>query len=426
MDGKRDMMEGGRRKTKLWAGLGIALAVSAALILGALKSGIFLGAGERILLAAVNTVSYKSPLAEDVGILAVLFSDGYTADMELKAQGVTVEAQYRCGLSEKQLAGSVELGFLPAVDFLVSVTPSLARIQLPILDGRILTYHYLEEKRGYLTKIFREEDLDRIDSALKGFFPEDDRQSVWLEMSKALAKWYLSLDFERAGTKEFEVNGEKRKCAGYKLPGANAYLSVLLEEWEHISEERGNEWTEYVELGETLWYLRYVTENIQDLDVTFYLYKNRLVCIQADADGEEFQVLLESDGKGNLKAEYVVNGEPLAQGSREIGTFEEKYEYHIAYDDEDWVDMWLEYGTESGELVFGREDNDSALELQGSLQRQGESLALHIDKAEWNGEDIKISVALTVEEGASMEAMEGEEVDLGSLPESQWWWLNWF
>ena len=112
MDGKRDMMEGGRRKTKLWAGLGIALAVSAALILGALKSGIFLGAGERILLAAVNTVSYKSPLAEDVGILAVLFSDGYTADMELKAQGVTVEAQYRCGLSEKQLAGSVELGFL--------------------------------------------------------------------------------------------------------------------------------------------------------------------------------------------------------------------------------------------------------------------------------------------------------------------------
>lgn len=416
------------KKTKRWAGLGIAAAVLAVALFAAVKSGMFMGAGERILLAAANTVGYESPLTEDIRVLAKLFSGSYTADMKLKTQGAAVTAQYRCGPSEKQLAGSVDFIFLPAVDFLVSVTPSAVRIQLPDLDGRIFTYHYLEEKSGYLTKIFREEDLEKMDSALRALFPENDGSKVWPEMGKAFTQWYFSLDFERVGSREFEVYGERKKCAGYKLTGANAHLSRLLEKWEDISEESGNEWTEYAELGETLWYLRSVTDNIRNMDVTFYLCKNRLVCILAEADGEEFQILLESDGKGNLEAEYTVNGELLIQGSREIGDAGGKneyhivYEYHISYDNRNWVDMLLEYEAESGAIDFLREDNDSAWELQGSLNRQGESLALHIDKVERNGEDINMSAVLTVEEGASMEEMEGEEADLGSLPQSQWWW----
>ena len=419
-----------KNKNMLWISLGIVVAVLVAAVsaaaAAAVKSGLFMDNSGKVLLALTNTMAYRSHLAEDLAPFLVLAEDDYTLGMEVEMpeENAKVEVQYRSQPSEKQLEGGIDVSYFPTIHFFASVNSEKVKIHIPFLDKRIFTYNYTEKKTGYLTEIFSEYELEEVDAFFETLFLERREESVGEILSSPILEWYRSFKLEKVGAKEFEVNGKERKCAGYQFTVVSEDMVKLIEEMEEIClgnypEEIYNPYEYYFD---EMWYM---FNDMQDLDVTFYLYKNKVECIHIEGDGEELDILFESDKKGNLDMEFIFMDETVMEIERNITDSVE--ECIIREYDYDEFSLEMKYNFQSGDYTIDMEDYYDEYSLQGNVQSDAKSAEVTMEITDYYGEELNIKIS--VEKGASMEALEGEELDLGNMSEDDWydlvdnfWW----
>ncbi len=412
-----------KNKTKLWIGLGVAAAVLvvavSAVVAAVLKSGILMSNSGKVLSALANTMAYRSHLAEDLAPLLSLAEDDHTIsiEVEMPEEDAAVEIKYRSQPSEKQLEGGIDITYLPTIHFIASMDSEKVRIHIPFLDKRIFTYNYMEEKTGFLAELLSEEELEEMDAVLESLFREQGEEHVEAILSGRMMEWYHSFELEKAGTKEYEVNGTARKCTGYRFTVTSEDMLNLLEDMDEVlfgnyPEELYNP---YADFFDELWY---TCSDMQDMDVTFYLYKNRVECIHMEEGGEELDILFESDKKGNLDVEFIFMGETVLQIRRKItDSIEECRIRGYSYGGY-LLDMVYHYKT--GDFTVDIEDDHGEYYfLEGNLQSDAKSAAVTLETADYYGDELNLKI--TVEEGASMVALEGTEVDLGNLSEDDWY-----
>ncbi len=427
-------------KNKLWIGVGIVVAVLVVMVsaaaAAAVKSGAFVDNSGKVLLALGNTMAYRSHLAEDLAPFLVLAGDDYTLGMEMEMpdENAKLEIEYRSGTSEKQLEGGIDIAYLPTIHFIAAVTPDEVKIHIPFLDKRIFTYNYTEEKTGYLTELFTEYELEELDAFFETLFLEQKEESLGEILSAPILEWYQSFKLEKVAAKKFEVNGKERKCAGYQFTVVAEDMVELIEEMEDIVFRNYPEeiYNPYEDFFDDMWY---IFSEMQDLDVTFYLYKNRVECIHVEGAAEELDILFESDKKGNLYMEFVFMDETVMEIERNItDSVEECNIYGYDYDE---FSLEMRYDFRSGDYTIDMEDDYDELSMKGNVQSNAKSALVSMeitDDYDYGGEldflmSVELNFLISVEKGASMEALEGEEVDLGNMSEDDWydllddlWW----
>ena len=419
-----------KNRNKLWIGLAIAAAalvvVVSAAAAAAVKSGVFMSNSGKVLLALTNTMSYHSHLAEDLAPFLILAEDEYTLGLEIEMpeENTTVELQY-CSLpSQKQLTGGVDVSYFPTIHFIAEVTPEKVKLHIPFLDKRIFTYNYTEEKTGYLTEMFSAYELEALDTFFETLFLEPGEESLREILSSPILEWYHSFELEKVEAEEFEVNGKERKCDGYQFTIVSEDMVNLTEQMEEICFGNYPEgiYNPYEYYFDELWYM---FSDMQDLDVTFYLYKNRIECLRVEGNEEKLDILFESDTKGNLDMEFIFMDETVMEIERNITDSVEECIIR-EYDYEDYY-LGMTYNFQSGDYAIDMEDYYDEYSLTGNVQSDSKSVTVTMETTDDYGDELNFK--LSVEKGATIEALEGTEVDLGNMSEDDWydllddfWW----
>ncbi len=236
--------------------------------------------------------------------------------------------------------------------------------------------------------------------------------------AEILMKWYQSMEFEKAGTREYEVNGQKKECTGYRLTLVSEDMTELLTDLEDLifAEYPDSLYNPYGDYFDMLWYL---FEDMPDMDLTFYLYKNRVEGILMEsAYGEEVEIICESDKKGNLEIDIDFMGETMVEMERCITGSAESYGFR-EYDSDS--ELEFTYDFRSGDMMFDMEDFYSEYSFQGNLQSDAKNVTFTMDYVDYDGEETGFKV--WVEKGAAMEEVEGEELDVGAMSEEEWYEL---
>lgn len=412
--------------------IGVAAAVAALALIGivvfaCISSGLFLGKGNKVLLAINNTFNGKYRLAEDLDVADILTSGKYTVGTELDAEvdgeDLILTASYANSGNDKQISVSGSYDYIPDVSIVAALTKSELKLQgSPVIDDYVFIYNYTKEKDGALMELLEDElgndeaqaCIALIDLACKKAYSGDKLSK---EFTKIIVEEYQSLEYEKVDKKEFEINGKDRKCEGYKTEITEDNLVNILEKWEEVLQKEAKDLNGLVEdlTGTEVSTEDLIDELIDELDfsdieLTFYIYKNELACITIEVEKEEIEVLFTNE-KDSQTMEMVYDDETImelvveSEGHTETYTMESMgYEYGV-----------IEYDYKSGNVEFDFYDGEIVGE--GLVESGAKEKSLEILELEMYGEDMGTG-RVFVRSGADMHKFSGEKFDIGNASES--------
>lgn len=415
----------GKSKRKWFIALGTVAVVFLVIFVG-VKSGLFLSKSNKVLAALVNTLEDQPHLIQNLEALNLLSEDSYTVGAAVKMDDgwdkIAYDVQYSVSSSEKQASGNISVdsywGEEYDIDFVAAITSSQVKLQLPEMDSRVFSYNYKEEKDGYLTQILNDDGIEAIDSMCEALYSTKEQKDLQKKISKIVLKEYQSLKFKKVGKEEFEIDGKDRKCKGYQTTITEDNLVNICDEIEQVIEEKYGDTLEeaYIDIDDVFDDLCDELEEVPDIDVTFYLYHNKIACVSLEAEGEEVQILLKGGEKGMQNIEVVVEdyGTVMELKSSVKGTTE-KYQLEI---DETEVGT-LEYNYKSGDFTIESGRYYDSISIEGNLQGSSKEMTLSVDEFEDDYGD-ELEFTLYIKKGASMQKLKGTEFDLGNASEEEW------
>lgn len=394
-----------------------AVAVVVILVLVALKSGLFMSKSNKVLVAMANTFADRSRLMENVDSLSILASDSYTVAFETEVEGDAVSVQYSTKSSEKQVSGSISAEDIPEIEFIAGITSSEVKLQVPDFSDRVFVYNYKEENDGYLADYFGDDVIEAINTACENIYSPKKQKAIGEDVAKIIMEEYDSLEFESVGKEEFEVDGKDRDCKGYQTTiTADSFLDVLDDMEDVVAEEYGDILEELeemdVDVSELFDEMRYAFEDMPDMDVTFYIYKNKIACISMEVDREEVQLLFKGGDKGMPNIELNYEGDALMELKGSVKGSEELYELEIEGEEMGS----LEYDYKSGDFVLEMDDYGEIITIEGNLKSSSKGMTFVVEEYDYYGDDISCTVS--IEKGASMQKFDGDEFDVGNASES--------
>ena len=78
-----------------------------------------------------------------------------------------------------------------------------------------------------------------------------------------------------------------------------------------------------------------------------------------------------------------------------------------------------EYDTKSGDYEMELMEGSNSIIFKGNLKSTSKGASFSLDEIEEYGKKEDVSLAFTVEKGASMEAFDGEEINIGTATEEE-------
>lgn len=375
--------------------------VLAVVAFAAFKSGLFLSKGSKVLNAAKNTVDIDSRLIDAVKKLSILQSDSYTVDyrMDIDEEDIDIDVEFAKSPQKEWMEGSIrfdDLGF----DFMAELTSTQLRVKLPDLDDRIYIYNYQENKKvksGLTINV----NSDVLDS--------DDILSLGREILDVVRAEYHSLEFETVDKKEFKINGTNRKCKGYRTTITSDNVVDVLRDIKDVCED------EYGldVLLDVIEYADLINEfrDMPDIEATFYLYKNRLACINLEFDGRYVRVMFDGDGKKEQSVWVIADGENVLELKKTERNTQERYS--VAVEDEEILEFRYDY--QSGDYVLEVYDSYyiDALTVEGSLVADSGGLEAGVDEVSTYWETFDPGIQLEIRKGSTPGELDGEEFDIG-------------
>ena len=399
---------------KLKAGLAIAagVVVVGGVVYAGMNSGAFLGKGNKVLLAATKTFSEENHLAEDLAnVTGILASGKYTVAVKGAAEDAEIDVEYRDASSKKQIKGMIDDGYME-VEFDAAINDKKLAVQIPSVDDRVFVYNYTEENDGYLVDELGEDTVESVNELLETICSEKEQKKLVEDLTEAVLEEYKNLEFKKAEKEEYEVNGKDRKCKGYETTITSDNMLNILDDMEEILGDEYEDALEKadVDLGDAFSEMRQTFRSMPDIDVTFYLYKNKLACINMDVDGDDAEILFLGGDTRTQNMKFRVERETVLEikGSTESGV--EKTRVYV--DDKEYCE--LKYDYKGGKFTI----DASELYLSGTIDAGRNGVTLTLKDVEVDGDVIGFDGEISITKGAKVELPSGEEFDLGNASKS--------
>ena len=399
----------GKMSKKLLIAGAAVVAVGIGVVAG-VSSGAFLSKPNKVLLATANTFKDTTDLTEAFDAMELLTTDSYTISVNGEIANNAIEATLASKKSKKQLSGKIDISGMPEIEGIIGVDSKELRAKTDYTGDTVFVYSYTKENDGYLLDNMDEEDIEMFNELLESLTSSKKQNDIQEDLSKAILKEFRDWKFEKVSKEEFEIDDKDRKCKGYQttlteddmLDLVDASYSVLCETMDE----------DVLDL-----YYKNLTsafKNMEDLDVTFYIYKNKLAAIVLEDDRYEYEIQFCG---GEARWQNIVvkaNHETILQLNGEVNGSTEEYELEIA----DSEVGSLAYNKKSGELQL-EVGAGQAISLDANLKGNKNKLALTVESLEIAGSDIDCSGELVIKKGAKMQKISGEEFDLGNADEDE-------
>ena len=146
-------------------------------------------------------------------------------------------------------------------------------------------------------------------------------------------------------------------------------------------------------------------DDMPDMDVTFYIYKNKLACIEIEADGDDMQIIFHGGDTRMQNVEVLVNDDTVLELEGETSGKVEESRLYI--DGSKVATVEYDYGSGDYEANIG-----NYARLNGTLKSDRKGFAFTCD-----ADDISVEVNLS--KGADLEEISGDTIDIGNASERE-------
>ncbi|MBO5373364.1 MAG: hypothetical protein J6A75_11715 [Lachnospiraceae bacterium] len=406
---------------KIFIIIGVIVAVIAVVLTG-IFSGAFLNKRTKVLVAAAKTFKDESHLMRDFGDIAkILRKDecmvAITTDGNV--EGIPMNVTASCAKNKKKVQLSAEVNATGAkVDFTAEINDKNLAVCVPSVSDQKFIYDYTGDNDGYIIQVLEDEGIDAemLNQSLQAI-ASGGKQSEWVKkLTKAISKEYKSLKFKKLDTKEFKVDGKKRKCKGYstEITSDNmenvlaAVEDLLVEEYEDMLDMMNLDVDNFIrELEDTI-------DLMSDIEVCFYISGGKLACIQAEVNGAEVELTFLGGNTRTENMELEVDGMTVfeIEGSDKSGVEETK----LSVMGTQVASVEYKYKEHTFEIEAGNEY--AGCNIAGILDSNRNGVTLKADEFEVVGENIDIEFEAVVSKDAKFVELEGEEFDIGNASEN--------
>lgn len=399
--------------------------VLALLAVVGVKSGLFLSKGNKVAIATANTLSETPQLIKDLSPIMAVTSGTFAVTGNFEMDDVAVEGTVSVDKTEVSAHGYASIDDFPEIDFAAEVTPKGIKAQSKAISDLVFIYNTADDKEdSFIAEMAGEDSLEMLDDALTALGEATEPTDFSKDLTQLIVAEYGELEFEKAKEKEFEVNGKDVKCKGYTVEVTEDNIMNIVDGMEDILDETYGDILKEagVSAKDITREIEYEIEDMDDIELTFYLYKSKLAAVIAEVDRSKLEIEFQG---GDYRMQNVV----VSADRRDImeikGETEDSVETleFLVWDEEVFT---YEYDTKSGDLVV--ELDDGFYEVEANIQAKGNSVTVTLQdfytEDSYVGEmmnlaDINCSVTFT--DGAKKASFSGEEFNVGTADEDDFY-----
>ena len=417
-----------QRKLLIMAGsIAGAVIILILLILGGIRSGLFLSKSGKVLFATNNTLKDMPHFVETLEATAEIFKDEYTVEFNTDEYGVEIGGAFISTDKQKQLTARVEYGG-DTIEGLAGLDSDSVKLQVPALSNKVFVYNYKGKNTGAIMDYMDDDEIDMINSMLGQLSTSGkDTDKLQKKITGIIAKEWKSLKFKSVGKEKFTVNDKDVKCKGYQTTITGDNIWNVMEGSFQVMEEQYPDLYQYYGLTYGLYSyygaydfedamddmkdeMRDALDDMEDIDITFYLYKNQLAAIIIESEDFDDDIKLYFEG-GDYRLQNIVlksGSERISLKGSDDGKTEEfklkgkngSYSYDI-------VSLKYDYGDDGRFKI-----DDGYDSVSGKLYKKGKTVILSID-----GNDSFPDLEFTVTKGAKLQKFNGDKFDIGNADE---------
>ncbi len=413
---------------------GVAAILVVILVVAAISSGLFMGKAGKVMMAAANTFKDRPHFVEAFeNTFSVLAQEKYTIALSGDLSDVKFDGELRNGGREKQLSFQMSQDG-SKLEMIAGIDTKCVKLQMPQLSSYLFVYDYNKDITGYLADEVDEETIEQINTTLKSLTEQKtDIKKFYADVFKVYTDELKSISFVNADKEEFTIDDKDVDCKGYTavltdrnmihvvdqietLVGdkyASLFQTMLVADMDIYSPSA--DWKETV--ADAFDELREELEDMEDIELSFYLYKNKLAGIVLRTPEEDAEAELCFEGGDyrmqnmTLKVDderYRLTGSD--DGSKEVFKLEERsgsYKQQLAS---------LEYNYDNGKFEVIIDDAS----VKGKVTSSGSEVNFKISEIGSYYYSIAPELDITVKKGAKIEKLDGKEFDLGKADEDDY------
>lgn len=424
--------------------LGVIFGVIAVIVIAIIccaASGVFTSKNKKVLKAAKNTF-VPNELMKDLNPGTALIAGGnYTLAVELAGEtdgeDIGIKASYQQNVEQKMhsVNGKVEYSGV-SVDFHEYMDEDGLLISVPKQYPDVFGYYFNEEKDGYAADILGNKFFDAFDDlCLTSMNDMAASAKMSADYLQVLKENYDALEFVNAPKATFQIEGKDVSCKGYTTTLTEENVDACLDELSEVYDTYNKNTIDDVktmckELGlddedlkdfdcNAFDSLKDEIDGMPDLDVTFYIYKNRLAAVVVTGTDETGDMELDVEFRGgttptqNTFITYGLNGD---SGTLKIlGKTEdsvEKTKIVEVYDGEKTTLASINYDYANKELEIETDDGD----IMATIDNSDKGLIIDMEDL-YSASTLK----LTLKRGSNIKKPEGDVFDIGTASEDDFY-----
>lgn len=407
----------------------VALAL---LIVVGVKSGLFLSKGNKVAVATANTFAETPQLVKDLKPILAVTTGTFSLTGNFEMDEIAVEGTVSLDKTEASAFGSLNIEDIPEIDFAAQVNSDGIKAQSKAISDMTFVYKTADDKEdSFLAEMAGEETLEMLDDALAALEETAEPDAFIKDMTALVVAEYGELEFEDAKEKEFEINEKDVKCKGYTVEITEDNIMNIIDGMEDLIDETyGDALKEAgVSAKQLTRELEYEIEGMEDVELTFYLYKNKLAAIIVEVEGEKVEI--EFQGGDYRMQNVVVSADrmDIMEIKGETDGSVETVEL-IVWDEEVFA---YEYDTKSGDLVVEAYDGD--LEIEANIDAKSDSVTVTLQDvfgtsyvtsmlsgySDSDTENLNVTCSLTFSDKAKKASFSGSEFNVGTADEDDFY-----
>ncbi|MBQ3913709.1 MAG: hypothetical protein II694_12105 [Lachnospiraceae bacterium] len=407
-----------------------AAGVVALITIVVLAVSVFGGSKSKIGKAAVKTFADAGYLAEDLGGIKAS-KDKASLSISGKYQKVEVGMGVSVNGSDMQMSVSLKEGKKVDLSAVIEFSKKALKAKLNGTDyKKVLVYDYNNSDKDGLEDMAGEANIKSLDEALQTMADSLGKgNSSGDKYTKAISKWFNGLKVKKEDSKSIKVDGEKRDCKGYSVEITEEDVEELIDELFELAEKDLADVVEqagYDDIDDLKDQVMKSVEKMEDIELTFYLYKDMFAGINIESDGESAYIEF-NGGDYRLQNFTVYQGKKsdnnvllTASGkikdNKETMTIEvpEQYSMNYSYDKKSGK---LEVALQQYSYWYG--GFSDLFTMKGTLECSRSSATLSVKEVSAAGTTIPVDkLEITVSTKDDMQSMKGTEFSIDKADEA--------
>lgn len=360
-----------------------------------------------------NTEKFFSYFDDDCGVDITINSDAF---------GLTGDLEYNQSKKQAYVNASVNTNG-QAIDFTTKLDNESLSLQVPILSEKVYKYNYKKEGTGYLSQIANSYGVKLSDynKQIENFMSKNNSDLGFNDLKEFSITLVDKLNLKKTDKAKYTINGKEQECQGYTGLITSEYLEDVIDSYADYIEKatKVTGQNPFDNMGEDPFKdARESVKDSDDLDITFYLYDDRLVAIKlVDNKNSSNNIEIQFNGGAYILENYKIS----ISSEGEVGTLEkcgstvgskETATYKI-----DGVEfMNTSYDSESGEYSLVALDDYDQTKIAGILIVDDSGATFTIDEIVSPSTTERVSVSFNVNKNSNVpDSLSGTEVDLNNL-----------